>query len=81
MSSLNPPGKNLWIGNCMKVEKRDLEKLFKIYGSIESIRLMKGRQCAFVNFREAESAVKAMKELQGTVVRGDVLKIAYGKVG
>ena len=41
--------------------------LYSRHGEIESLRLLSGRHCAFVNYSRASAAAKALKAVQVTV--------------
>ena len=41
----------------------DLLAVFR-YGEVVSVRMLREKRCAFVNFAKAESSTKAMKGLQ-----------------
>ncbi|KAI3353502.1 hypothetical protein L3Q82_020022 [Scortum barcoo] len=57
--------RSLWVGNItLEVTDKDLWDLFKIFGEIESIRVLHERFCAFVNFKNANMAAKALEKLQ-----------------
>ncbi|KAF6731510.1 Tetratricopeptide repeat protein 31 [Oryzias melastigma] len=58
------PCPSLWVGNVTtELTEKHLRDLFKIYGEIESIRVLHERFCAFVNFRNANMAARAMEKL------------------
>ena len=76
-----PPCKNLWLGNIVPNAKEDeIVNLFKRFGNIEKVRILPHKNCAFVNFDNLESAEKAKRTMQGTIFKGQSLKINYGKV-
>ncbi|XP_044196807.1 pre-mRNA-splicing factor CWC2-like [Thunnus albacares] len=47
------------------------------YGEIESIRVLHERFCAFINFRNANMAAKALEKLQGVELGGNKLVMRY----
>ncbi|XP_071250534.1 tetratricopeptide repeat protein 31-like isoform X5 [Salvelinus alpinus] len=66
-SSLGLPGSpcvSLWVGNVTaELTEKHLLDLFKAYGEIDSIRVLHERFCAFVNFKNANMASRAMEKL------------------
>jgi len=83
----NPPNETLYINNLNdrvnpKKIKPELEKLFKKYGEIRDIVAMKSfwrRGQAWIIYRKVEQAMEAMKNLQGTLLRGRPLRISFAK--
>ncbi|KAI2658029.1 Tetratricopeptide repeat protein 31 [Labeo rohita] len=58
------PCNSLWVGNVTtELTEKHLRDLFKIYGEIDSIRVLHERFCAFVNFKNANMASRAMEKL------------------
>ncbi|XP_047668401.1 tetratricopeptide repeat protein 31 isoform X3 [Tachysurus fulvidraco] len=80
-SALLQPGSpcpSLWVGNVTtELTEKHLWDLFKNHGEIESIRVLHERFCAFVNFKNASMAARAMEKLnskaQGSCQRRRVL--------
>lgn len=70
--------RSLWVGNItQEVTEKDLCDLFKNFGEIESIRVLHERFCAFVNFKNANMAAKALDKLQGVELGGNKLVMRY----
>ncbi|SJX60307.1 related to JSN1-RNA-binding protein (pumilio family) [Sporisorium reilianum f. sp. reilianum] len=60
------PTRTLWIGHLRPtVTNSDLLQILTRYGSIETIRLVPEKSCAFVNFVEIADAVRAKEDLLG----------------
>eukprot|EP01114_Cavostelium_apophysatum_P018593 TRINITY_DN5787_c0_g1_i1.p2 TRINITY_DN5787_c0_g1~~TRINITY_DN5787_c0_g1_i1.p2 ORF type:complete len:451 (-),score=78.33 TRINITY_DN5787_c0_g1_i1:190-1542(-) len=77
---LNVPSSALWIGNIGEtLTEEELYSEFAQHGPIESVRLLKHKTCAFVNFVKVEHAVIALNATQGKVVGTTALKINFGK--
>nr|XP_015202309.1 PREDICTED: hsp70-Hsp90 organizing protein 3-like isoform X4 [Lepisosteus oculatus] len=69
---------SLWVGNVTTdLKEKHLRDIFKSYGEIESIRVLHERFCAFVNFKLAPMAARAMEELQGVEIENTRLVIRY----
>ncbi|XP_030283002.1 STI1-like protein isoform X2 [Sparus aurata] len=70
--------RSLWVGNItVEVTEKDLVDLFKMFGEIESIRVLHERFCAFVNFKNANMAARALEKLQGVELGSSKLVMRY----
>ncbi|XP_028266837.1 stress-induced-phosphoprotein 1-like isoform X2 [Parambassis ranga] len=70
--------RSLWVGNItMEVTEKHLWDLFKMFGEIESIRVIYESFCAFINFKNANMAAKALEKLQGVELGGRKLVMRY----
>ncbi|KAI4874259.1 hypothetical protein NFI96_028433, partial [Prochilodus magdalenae] len=80
-SALLQPGSpcpSLWVGNVTtELTEKHLRELFKNYGEIESIRVLHERFCAFVNFKNANMAARAMEKLNGYGIENTRLVVRY----
>lgn len=79
MNPKNPQGlTSLWVGNVLpEVTEKELQKLFLKHGQVSSVRQLKEKFCAFVNFTDSGSAGRAMNKLQGHPVHGQRLLIKF----
>ncbi|KAM7408731.1 hypothetical protein PAMA_002449 [Pampus argenteus] len=72
------PCQSLWVGNVTtELTEKHLWDLFKLYGEIESIRVLHERFCAFVNFKNANMASRAMEKLNGYCIENTRLVVRY----
>ncbi|MED6253380.1 hypothetical protein ATANTOWER_027991 [Ataeniobius toweri] len=72
------PCPSLWVGNVTtEITEKHLWDLFKMHGDIESIRVLHERFCAFVNFRNANMAARAMEKLNGYCIENTRLVVRY----
>ncbi|XP_016311965.1 uncharacterized protein LOC107665557 [Sinocyclocheilus anshuiensis] len=72
------PCSSLWVGNVTtELTEKHLRDLFKIYGEIDSIRVLHERFCAFVNFKNANMASRAMEKLNGHFIENTRLVVRY----
>ncbi|XP_041645755.1 tetratricopeptide repeat protein 31 isoform X2 [Cheilinus undulatus] len=72
------PCASLWVGNVTtELTEKHLWDLFKMYGEIESIRVLHERFCAFVNFKNANMAARAMEKLNGYCIENTRLVVRY----
>lgn len=70
--------RSLWVGNItLEVTEKHLWDLFKMFGEIESIRVLHERFCAFINFKNANTAAKALEKLQGVELGSSKLVMRY----
>jgi len=78
---LNRPSRALWIGNISPtVEDSNLLAAFSQFGEIESVRSLRAKTCAFVNFVKTEDAEAALQNLQGSVMGDLPIKINFGRL-
>ncbi|XP_026211688.1 RRM_SF domain-containing protein [Anabas testudineus] len=72
------PCPSLWVGNVTtELTEKHLWDLFQMYGDIESIRVLHDRFCAFVNFKNALMAARAMEKLNGYCIENTRLVVRY----
>ncbi|TRY84082.1 hypothetical protein DNTS_008928, partial [Danionella cerebrum] len=72
------PCNSLWVGNVTaELTEKHLRDLFKGYGEIDSIRVLHERFCAFVNFKNANMATRAMENLNGHFIENTRLVVRY----
>ncbi|XP_061914165.1 uncharacterized protein zgc:123010 isoform X3 [Entelurus aequoreus] len=72
------PSPSLWVGNVTtELTENHLRDLFKMYGEIDSIRVLHERFCAFVNFKDANMAARAMERLNGCIIENTCLVVRY----
>ncbi|KAK5854017.1 hypothetical protein PBY51_015121 [Eleginops maclovinus] len=72
------PCPSLWVGNVTtELTEKHLWDLFKMFGEIESIRVLHERFCAFVNFKNANMAARAMEKLNGHCIENTRLVVRY----
>lgn len=58
------------------INKKEIEKIFSKYGSIEKVDKERGKNAARVTMPYDYQAVKALKELNGSKVFGRVIKVS-----
>ncbi|XP_056617403.1 uncharacterized protein zgc:123010 [Triplophysa dalaica] len=72
------PCNSLWVGNVTtELTEKHLRDLFKTYGEIDSIRILHERFCAFVNYKNANMASRAMEKLHGYLIENTRLVVRY----
>ncbi|KAJ1569339.1 hypothetical protein HK096_003431 [Nowakowskiella sp. JEL0078] len=74
------PSRSLWIGNIdPALSAADLLTQFTPFGSIESLRILSDKECAFVNYLRVEEAVVARDTMQGARIGNCIVKIGFGR--
>ncbi|XVF81369.1 hypothetical protein PTKIN_Ptkin15bG0149600 [Pterospermum kingtungense] len=75
-----PPSRHLWVGNLShSIVEADLTDNFLQFGELESVAFQPGRSYAFINFKNEDESISAMKALQGFPVDGNPLRIEFAK--
>ena len=59
------------------VTQSEVTNLLNKYGTVESINMVAVMSCAFIKMDSRENAVKAIKALKGTVLKGRVISVRY----
>ncbi|KAG1638293.1 hypothetical protein G6F44_008975 [Rhizopus delemar] len=83
-SSGQVPSRSLWVGQLdPTITKNELNNLFSKFGTIESIRILPDRECAFINYFGVEEALRARDALvnkMGCQLGNTTVKIGFGKL-
>jgi len=70
--------RHLWVGNVgPDVTEEALREAFGEFGEIESVRVLRANNCAFVNFSTADEALKAAEEMNGKALGEKELVINF----
>ncbi|KAJ3342390.1 hypothetical protein HDU93_002506 [Gonapodya sp. JEL0774] len=76
----NTPSRTLWVGSLdPNAVVADLIRIFSQFGSIESVRILPERECAFINFSRIEMAMRARREMEGAIIGSTQIRLGYGK--
>lgn len=74
------PSHTVWVGNLpIGTSDTDLRNLFAQYGTIENVKLLHEKNCAFIRFAEIIQALEAHNKMQGRFISGQQLKMGWGK--
>lgn len=78
-SPKNPKGlTSLWVGNILpEVTEKMITAVFSKSGQVTSVRLLKEKFCAFVNFADKNGAARALDAHQGQELVGQKLLIKF----
>uniref|UniRef100_A0A1D1XCC8 Flowering time control protein FPA n=1 Tax=Anthurium amnicola TaxID=1678845 RepID=A0A1D1XCC8_9ARAE len=75
-----PPSRHLWVGNLSHhVTHSTLLEQFLRFGDLENISFIPGRSYAFVNFKNEDDAIFALRTLRGQMLAGAPIKIEFQK--
>lgn len=75
------PTRSLWIGNLdPAVDAAMLVRIFSVFGPIESLRVLHDRDCAFVNFTDITSALRARSQMEGSRIGSQVVRMGFGRI-
>jgi RNA recognition motif-containing protein len=75
------PCRNLYVGNVEgDISEEALHREFSRFGTIEKIKIIPQKGCAFVTFHSLASALECRKRLHGTMMFGRPVKINFGKL-
>ncbi|KAL7714524.1 Uncharacterized protein QTN25_008048 [Entamoeba marina] len=72
------PTKTLWIGGLQNNET-EIVKQFSQFGLIERIRLVKQKNCAFIEFKEVEIATNAKTRLTNILYHDHHIRVRFAK--
>lgn len=73
--------RSLWLGNVdPTVTEEEIRLVFEHFGLIENVRLLPAKECAFVNYFDLESAIRARLLMQGKPLGNMILRIGFGKI-
>lgn len=81
--NLEGPTRALWLGSIpSSTTVTSLNAIFGTYGKIESARVLTHKNCGFVNYENAESAIQAKSLLNGKEIfpGAGPVRIGYAKV-
>ncbi|XP_035170354.1 tetratricopeptide repeat protein 31-like isoform X2 [Oxyura jamaicensis] len=74
---LNHPARDcypLWVGNVTsKITEKVLRDCFSRFGQIQSIRMLPGKRCAFINFKQKAAAEAAYEDMLDADLEGSRL--------
>jgi hypothetical protein len=75
------PSKGIYLGNVHpETTEADLRTVFSPYGVIENIKMLKDKNCAFVNFVDIASSAAAHQAGQsGLLLRGQQVRVNWGR--
>ena len=77
--------KNLFVGNLdSEVTQEELRRLFEAYGQVMQVHIIRDRDTglprfAFVEMTNDAEAEKAIKALNGSILRDRALNVSYGQ--
>ncbi|KAK2959233.1 putative RNA binding protein Jsn1 [Blattamonas nauphoetae] len=76
----NPPARVLWVGNITpEITREILTALFERHGTVESVRFLHEKKCAFVTYDQLQSAINARDLLDKQMIGNTCLRVNFGK--
>ncbi|XP_072998978.1 flowering time control protein FPA [Typha latifolia] len=74
------PTNTLWVGNLSpSTVDADVMEVFSKHGALDCVTMHGSRSYSFVLFRSVDEARAAMDALQGTVIRGNAVRIQFSR--
>lgn len=74
------PCNTLWVGNLTPaIREEDVRRAFEVYGTIDNIRMLDSKNCAFVTYTTLEAAKAAHASTYGLKINGAEVKINWGR--
>uniref|UniRef100_A0A8R1DR20 RRM domain-containing protein n=2 Tax=Caenorhabditis japonica TaxID=281687 RepID=A0A8R1DR20_CAEJA len=71
---------SVYVGNIsQQTTDTDLRESFASYGDIAEVRVFKTQKYAFVRFEKKECATKAIMEMNGKELAGNIVRCSWGK--
>ncbi|KAL6880437.1 hypothetical protein ACP4OV_012002 [Aristida adscensionis] len=76
----DPNNSRLFVG-CLdqSVTEEDLKQTFSPYGELVDVKVLEGKFCGFVSYSERASAEEAMRLLNGSQLRGNIIRLSWGR--
>eukprot|EP00727_Mastigamoeba_balamuthi_P010379 m51a1_g5964 putative related to jsn1-rna-binding protein (pumilio family) (633) ;mRNA; f:171073-173644 len=77
---LNPVSRAVWVGNIGDdVQEAEFRRVAGQFGDIESVKFLRSKMCAFVNYMSEQQAIEAVRGLQGQRIGGMTVRANFGK--
>ncbi|XP_036407261.1 uncharacterized protein LOC118793271 [Megalops cyprinoides] len=77
-NSPQPPLFPVWVGNLVpSISEKLIHRIFSVVGEVYSMKLLRARGCAFVNYTKAECCERAIRDIHGLEVEGTKLLVRY----
>uniref|UniRef100_A0A8B9HMP2 Si:dkey-33c12.4 n=1 Tax=Astyanax mexicanus TaxID=7994 RepID=A0A8B9HMP2_ASTMX len=68
----------IWVGDLVpEISESEIYELFRVFGPVYSVKVLRARRCAFVNFTSKDHSEKAIREMHGYAVAGTTLVVRY----
>ena len=61
------------------MDESSLRAIFGRFGAIENVTILEDKGCAFVDFEEEQSAVRAQQQ-KGMMIEGNLVELGFGKM-
>ncbi|KAG2203740.1 hypothetical protein INT46_010674 [Mucor plumbeus] len=70
----------VYIGDLENVTESQIESVFSRFGSLESVKLVEGKDYGFITFEKKESALSAIQNMHGTLLGARHIKVNRAKI-
>eukprot|EP01130_Rhizamoeba_saxonica_P002573 TRINITY_DN12352_c0_g1_i1.p1 TRINITY_DN12352_c0_g1~~TRINITY_DN12352_c0_g1_i1.p1 ORF type:complete len:590 (+),score=152.23 TRINITY_DN12352_c0_g1_i1:53-1822(+) len=78
--STQQPTRTVWVGSIeMGTTEQELLHHFSPFGNVLSVKILHHKNCAFIKYPDVASAMQAHSGMQGRMIRGQVIKLGWGK--
>ncbi|XP_036372306.1 RNA polymerase II-associated protein 3-like [Megalops cyprinoides] len=68
----------IWVGNLIpSISDKMIHELFSTAGEIHSVKVLRNKRCAFINYINKEDCEKAILKTNGKVIQGTTLLVRY----
>ncbi|KAJ3670442.1 hypothetical protein LUZ60_010766 [Juncus effusus] len=80
-SDSDPNNTTVFVGgiDTNSVNEESLKQVFSPYGEIVYVKIPANKRCGFVQFSNRASAEEALRELNGTVIGGQSVRLSWGR--
>jgi RNA recognition motif-containing protein len=76
----DPTNTTLFVGNLdANVTDEHLRQLFSNYGQLLHVKIPPGKRCGFVQFSDRSCAEEALRQLNGTQLAGQSIRLSWGR--
>lgn len=80
-TAVKPPPLELfpiWVGDLVpEISQSRIYELFRVFGPVYSVKLLRGSRCAFVNYTNKDHSEKAIQDMHGYAIAGTTLAVRY----
>jgi RNA recognition motif-containing protein len=70
----------VWVGNVGEdVTEEEFRRVASAYGHVESVKFLRQKMCAFVNYMTEREAMAALSGMQGLRLGSAIVKVNFGR--
>lgn len=76
----NPVSRAVWVGNVGEdVTEEEFRRVASAYGVVESVKFLRPKLCAFINYMTEREAMNALSGMQGMRIGSMTVKVNFGR--